>query len=915
MVGNKWFKCDLHLHTPASLCFRDKNVTAEEWITRCVEQELKCVAITDHNTGESIDAYKKVGKDNGIIVFPGVELTYGPNGVHLLILFPLEFTTQDVEDFLISVGINRSNFASQDACSPREFAEILRIVTEKNGIIIPAHVDEYKGLQEFSLAYIKDIYDNQAINGVQVANKVIYDLGEQASKQDKKEAIMELNRKYKNDNFTEDVLKSWSHPVKEAIKSKKAILTFSDNPHGEGDTQHGIQGIGTRYTWIKMDGDPSLESLKQALLLADLRIRSDFESNKTSFNTPNLLLERLIVENSNLNNDKFEVNFSSQMNSIVGGRGTGKSSIVRFIRGILNKNAELKDFDSILTDQQSFYSKTGGVFNEKTRIELIIQFNGNRFKIVSENTPQKRFVYKFNNDQSKWELTDEEYINKYFNKTEIYSQKQIYEIAVTPNALRDKIDEEPNIKELKLHVGKLEIEFRNLLAEKRKLDKEIKEKNGLMIEKKELEARLHKLTSSDYKDVIDKYSLLEEQRKISSEFADTLNKKIKEIKSNFEEIKIKKQFDNSIIKNSDLTRILDETKGDFNESTNLFSRDLNHVLTGIVNEFIIDLENSEWKKISLEIEKEYKDLKSELKPDEIEQVNLLPELNIELSKLNDRINELDLKEKKSKEIKSKILELLKKYMSACENVTLKRRSFLKTVMNNNDNVRIDVIPNRDFKYLTNEIRRIIQRKDGFVGDLESIVENLSKNPGSLEKFKKTVLNVNKGTDETSFSGRFRSVIKGLNNEQIEDILLLNIEDEIRVQYRKNKNSNYTALSSASAGQKTSAILTFLLSYGNSPLILDQPEDDLDNQLINHLIVERLLSSKEKRQVIVITHNANIPVNGDSEWVICLNSESKNIEKLVNGSVDNEEVREKICDVMEGGIDAFKMRASRYGFKS
>lgn len=66
----------------------------------------------------------------------------------------------------------------------------------------------------------------------------------------------------------------------------------------------------------------------------------------------------------------------------------------------------------------------------------------------------------------------------------------------------------------------------------------------------------------------------------------------------------------------------------------------------------------------------------------------------------------------------------------------------------------------------------------------------------------------------------------------------------------------------------------ILAYGNSPLILDQPEDDLDSQLINNLIVRSIITKKENRQILIVTHNANIPVNGDSEWLISMEIQKK-----------------------------------------
>lgn len=94
-------------------------------------------------------------------------------------------------------------------------------------------------------------------------------------------------------------------------------------------------------------------------------------------------------------------------------------------------------------------------------------------------------------------------------------------------------------------------------------------------------------------------------------------------------------------------------------------------------------------------------------------------------------------------------------------------------------------------------------------------------------------------------------------------------------------------------------MTFLLAYGNQPLLLDQPEDDLDNRLVYDLIVARLKVAKSKRQIIVVTHNANIPVNGDSEYIISMDSETDIIQVNQTGTMDDESIRQEICDVMEG----------------
>lgn len=92
--GARWFKCDLHVHTPASQCFRDRNVTPEQWVDACLEAGLHCVAVTDHNTGAWIDCIKEAASEKGLVVFPGVEITCDTSKIHLLVLFGLNEPTR-----------------------------------------------------------------------------------------------------------------------------------------------------------------------------------------------------------------------------------------------------------------------------------------------------------------------------------------------------------------------------------------------------------------------------------------------------------------------------------------------------------------------------------------------------------------------------------------------------------------------------------------------------------------------------------------------------------------------------------------------------------------------------------------------------------------------------------------------------
>ena len=111
----------------------------------------------------------------------------------------------------------------------------------------------------------------------------------------------------------------------------------------------------------------------------------------------------------------------------------------------------------------------------------------------------------------------------------------------------------------------------------------------------------------------------------------------------------------------------------------------------------------------------------------------------------------------------------------------------------------------------------------------------------------------------------------------------------------------------------------LLLESEAPLVVDQPEDDLDNRFITEGVVPTMKNEKRKRQFVFSTHNANIPVLGDAELIIGLSTGLQNeaVQGRVNerhmGSIDMQPVREMVEEILEGGKTAFEMRRQKYGF--
>lgn len=160
---------------------------------------------------------------------------------------------------------------------------------------------------------------------------------------------------------------------------------------------------------------------------------------------------------------------------------------------------------------------------------------------------------------------------------------------------------------------------------------------------------------------------------------------------------------------------------------------------------------------------------------------------------------------------------------------------------------------------------------------------------------------------------FERISESLNSSSIIEFALELPKYDLELLYCKDSN-NKIPFEDASYGQQAGSILTILLNQEFGPLIIDQPEDDLDNKVI-HQITENIVAAKHKRQLIFSSHNANIAVNGDSELIMTFdhNSDKSAGEIIVSGSIDKDEIKVQVKDIMEGGVKAFDMRKLKYGY--
>lgn len=155
-------------------------------------------------------------------------------------------------------------------------------------------------------------------------------------------------------------------------------------------------------------------------------------------------------------------------------------------------------------------------------------------------------------------------------------------------------------------------------------------------------------------------------------------------------------------------------------------------------------------------------------------------------------------------------------------------------------------------------------------------------------------------------GTFRNRIRSLPDETLDSLRCWYPEDGIYIRYR-SPGGQMEDIASASPGQKGASMLQFLLSYGTAPLLIDQPEDDLDFLMLSQSVIPAIVANKKRKQLIIVSHSAPIVVNGDAEYVICMTCDRSRLRPGLSGALQQKEMKALICSQMEGGEKAFRSR--------
>ena len=399
-------------------------------------------------------------------------------------------------------------------------------------------------------------------------------------------------------------------------------------------------------------------------------------------------------------------------------------------------------------------------------------------------------------------------------------------------------------------------------------------------------------------------------------------KSIYEIKCNLTkelELKLDNYKDLDIDKNEELINELNESVSKeldiIKQKLFIFNTESNQMFKSISNCIL----NSNLNKEINNVKKEYEKIIDDNK--EID-VTKYKELVTEDKKNRDNLIKLEQELSQLSSIKQNIKQKIDEYVEELNKLTHKRKEVVDDINSKTENISLSIEGLSHGERWLKEIRKELGKKDSFESSFRSLYNTLfPQDKIDIEKYKEWLmfLLTSETGDITDICSEIKDQkFKAIWNEKhktntLSSLFKIKLEDKININIVNGKQE--LNILDGSPGQKSASILAFILSQGNDPLIIDQPEDDLDNSLIIKLVVDNIRKQKQNRQIIIVTHNPNIPVLGDAEGIIMLDrDESGSVSLRDNkkaGCIEEKTIKSGICDIMEGGIEAFKRRESKY----
>lgn len=846
-------------------------------LQKCLELGITVVGLADHGSVASVDALRQVLQPHGIVVFPGFEIASNDK-THYVCLFSEDTSGQQLERYLGNLdllnptdGIRPSRLSSE---------HLIEKIDQIGGFIYAAHCTSDSGLLKNRFNHVWKL---DKLRAAQIPGSV-EDLAGVES--DFYRRVL-LNR---DDAYRRE------RPV--------AVINAKDIAKPEDMDQPGATCL------IKMTR-PNFAAFKVAFLDPGSRIRL----NSQQALSPIGKVERMNVAGGYL--DGVHVKFSDHLNTVIGGRGTGKSTLLECLRFALDLPPKGKQAQKLHQDiiKENLGRAAG-------RVELTVvssSQNGKRYNI-SRRFGEPPIVRDVDGNVSTLLPRD------LLPGIDIYGQNEIYELAQDETSRVQLLDRFlpqvlPQDSDYKTKSANVQ---RRLKENQQKLTKslaDLDELNALVESLPKLEEQLRGFDDLGIKEKLAKTSLLAREREIAKSatncvqsFRDALS----EFSTSFPELDF----------------ISDAALEGLPDATQLI--DIRATLDGIKQGFTVNLaamqslldegvekftsQHGTW---NLAIQAHDEELEKALRTLPATAGKSGQDVGVAYQKLLGDIERIKPMKSRATTHESQRDALFQERLNLLAELSDLRghrildlqKAAKKLNRQLEGKLKVEIVPEADRTPLMNfllgcKLDGIGEKRLAFIDEVETISPLMLAN------------SIKKGTADLQLDWGITQMVADaltkLQSSQLMELEALELEHRVDIflnVVHGQTDPIFRPLNKLSTGQQCTAILHMLLLENVDPLLMDQPEDNLDNAFIADRIVTELREAKTCRQFLFATHNANIPVFGDAEWIGVFTAlESQGcLELEAQGSIDVPVIRDQVARILEGGRDAFIQRKEKYEF--
>ncbi len=929
--GAHFYKCDFQVHTPRDTGWSggdavtepERKAYAEELILACREKGLRAVAITDHHDFAFFPYVKKaaqneldesgepVSDDKKIVVFPGLELTLTAPNCQALLILDADFPENLLQSVLTALAITPA------PSSDSKHATVQRI---------PQHV----------VGDLTDLYEklnsHQHLKGRFIVFPNVSETGHGTM----------LRSGFANfyktmpcvGGYTDGPVCNFGTGNLSIVRGQnreygfKSIAVFQTSDNRKRDHSD----LGKHTTWVKWS-EPTAEALRQACLAKESRLAQGEPE------LPSLWITSMSVSNSKFLG-RVEVDFNQQYNAVIGGRGTGKSTILEYLRWGLCDQA-VDNTDSDIAPVQIKRRKLIDDTLQKFDGEVIVTFLLNDVKHIIKRNSKTQEIHLKIGDGEFAKTTEQEARNLF--PVQAYSQKQLSSVGV-------RIEELKRFVELPIKQS-----FDQIRSDIRDTEAKIRSTYGNVIRRREIEGEMAKYSLETTSLTTQLANLRKALKGLSAADQDTIKQKtqydneeliienlknemarakglVGTLESGFEE-EAEEQEDVLGLQNVDLiTSIREKYSAKFGEIRAQIKILADLFESGSLKE--IDDETNKWNKVKTEFDKKYEAAKgrAQVNQQQLKQIQDVEKRITELKKLqlSNRNALVTLGEPENAYL---LLRTKWNDLHVQKIRTLNEQCQTFSALSNGL-IRANIKESLDIELLKQEF------KSGFAGlnikeqKVEELCQRVRKAADPIAAWNEVLtelekLALHKATARDPLpttmvlegSGFIASekarLVGGFDSGKWLELSVTELEFNPVFEYCTSKDtSEYIEFADASAGQQATALLTVLLNQEGAPLVIDQPEDDVDSKMSPD-IVQQIWKAKRQRQLLFASHNANFVVNGDAELVICCDyvrsGDQTGGQIKAAGAIDNVGIKDEITTVTEGGKEAFKLRMEKYGF--